>query len=117
MPEDALENKKIGSLKSLIKVINYQWVLQNTSFFLFVAFLIIIYIANGHRADKMIRDSNATAGEIKELQYEYKTVKSELMSRSREAEVIKVVSKEGLKVNANPPVRIKLLHKENKQKD
>src|SRR6478752_9605116 len=91
---------------SLGRLMNYKWVTANVPFFLFLAALAIVYIANGHIADKTVRDINATANELKELQYEYKTVKSDLMYKSREAEMIKAAAPLGLKVSAEPPIHI-----------
>jgi hypothetical protein len=57
----------------------------------------VIYIYNGHNADKTIRNINRTAKEVKELQHEYKTVKSEVMFRSKQSELSKAVEPLGLK--------------------
>jgi hypothetical protein len=98
---------------SLRRLMNYKWVNANVPFFLFLTVLAILYIANGHIADKTVRDINTTAKELKELQYEYKTVKSDLMYKSREAEMIKVTAPLGLKVTATPPVHIAVESKTN----
>ncbi len=87
--------------------INYQWITGNMLFFLFLALLAVVYIANGHMADKTIREMNTTARELKELQYEYKTLKSEMMFKSRETEMQKAAEPLGLKISTTPPVRIK----------
>lgn len=91
---------------SIRRLVNYRWITANVPFFLFLAFLAILYIANGHLADKTVRDINATANELKELQYEYKTVKSDLMFKSREAEMVKATAPLGLKISAEPPVHM-----------
>jgi len=91
---------------SLRRLINYKWVTANVPFFLFLSLLAVLYIANGHIADKTVRDINATANELKELQYEYKTVKSDLMYKSRETEMEKAAAPLGLKVAAEPPMHI-----------
>ena len=39
--------------------------------------LAIVYIYNGHYADNTVRSINKVNRELKELQYEYKTLKSE----------------------------------------
>lgn len=88
--------------------IRYQWISVNVPFFLFLAALAVLYIANGHMADKTIRDINSTAKELKELQYEYKTLKSEMMFRSRETEMIKAAEPLGLRITKEPPVHITL---------
>ena len=81
---------------------------MNISLFLFLAFLAILYIANGHLADKTIRKINATQKELKELQFEYKTIKSELMRRSRAIEIENEVAPYGLVVAKEMPIRLVL---------
>lgn len=98
-------------MESFKKLISYQWIVDNIGFFLFLAVLAVIYIANGHRADKMLRDINSASSQIKELQFEYKTLKSELMFQSRESEIIKSVAPMGLKMSSEPPMKIRLLTK------
>lgn len=71
-------------------------------FFLFIAFLAVIYIYNGHEADKMIRDTNMAAKDIKDLKYEYKTLKSEEISRSRRAQIELDAAKLGLEFSVQP---------------
>ena len=83
--------------------LNYQSVVKQVPFFLFLAFLAVLYIYNGHYADKTIRQINRTAKEVKELQYEYKAVKSEVMFRSKQSEVVKAVEPLGLKELTTSP--------------
>ncbi|MEN9697474.1 MAG: hypothetical protein RLZ56_895 [Bacteroidota bacterium] len=100
--------------KNAIKsILNYQWIVMNIPFFLFLAFLAILYIANGHFADKTIRQINATQKELKELQFEYKTIKAELMKRSRAIEIQDAVAPYGLMVAKEMPMRIPLEKKIN----
>ena len=86
----------------------YKWITKNLAFFLFLALIGVIYIANGHTSDRTIRDISKLENEIKELQYEYKTVKSEVMLKSEESQIIKAVEKSGLKTNKELPVRVKI---------
>jgi hypothetical protein len=81
----------------------YRWVVRNVGFLLFLAALAVVYIYNGHYADKVTRDLNRTNKELKELQYEYKTLKSEVMFRSKESELAKAVAPFGLKELTQPP--------------
>jgi len=81
----------------------YRWVVRNISFLLFLAALAVVYIYNGHYADKISRDLSRTNKELKELQYEYKTLKSEVMFRSKESELAKAVAPFGLKELTQPP--------------
>src|SRR5215216_4381388 len=86
------------------RLLNYQWIVKNIPFFLFLAVLAVIYIYNGHYADKTVRNINKVSRELKELQYEYKTLKSEVMFRSKQSELAKAVEPLGLKELMKPPV-------------
>jgi len=94
------------------KLITYKWVVKNVPFFLFLAVLAVLYIYNGHHADKLIKEISKTEKNLKELEYEYKSVKSEVIFRSKASELIKVVEPLGLKESKEPPV---ILIKENKE--
>lgn len=84
--------------------LNYHAIVKQVPFFLFLALLAVIYIYNGHYADKMIRNINATDKQVKEMQYEYKTVKSEVMFRSQQSELAKAIVPLGLKELTVSPV-------------
>ena len=86
------------------RVFNHQWVVKNIPFFLFLAFLAVLYIYNGHLADKLTRKIGVTEKHIKELEFEYKTVKAEVIGRSRASALAKVVEPLGLKELTKPPV-------------
>lgn len=102
------EKTEKGSSRNPLKgFFNYQWILKNIPFFLFLSVLAVLYIANGHMADKTVRRINATTKELKELQYEYKTLKSEVMFKSEEQQVIRAVDPLGLKVVKEMPGRLK----------
>jgi len=85
------------------KWLNYQSVVKQIPFFLFLTLLAVIYIYNGHYADKTTRNINRTAREVKELQHEYKTVKGEVMFRSKQSELVKAVEPLGLKELTQSP--------------
>lgn len=86
------------------KLFSYRWIVRNVRFFLFLAALAVVYIYNGHYADKTIRNINKVSNDLKELQYEYKTLKSEVMFRSKQSELAKAVAPLGLKEIVVPPV-------------
>lgn len=88
------------------KKLYYSWIVKNIPFFLFVAMLTILYIANGHYADKAIRKINATEKHLKEMEYEFKTVKRDVIFRSKESELVKAVEPLGLKELIAPPIKI-----------
>ena len=98
---------KINPIAGWKRLLNYQSIVKQIPFFLFLALLAIIYIYNGHKADRTIRNINESAKDVKELQYEYKTVKSEVMFRSKQSELIKAVEPLGLKEMTTPPIVLK----------
>lgn len=85
-------------------MLNYASIVRQMPFFLFLAALAVVYIYNGHRADKLNRSIARTTKELKELQYEYKTVKGEVLFRSKQSELVKAVAPLGLKELTVAPV-------------
>lgn len=75
-------------------------------FVIFIAFLGMIYIGNRHFAEKNIRDIDKVSKEVKELSWDYKTLKSDLMLKSTQTEVAKLVDTLGLKELIEPPRKI-----------
>lgn len=86
--------------------LSYRWIVKHFSFILFLSLLAVLYIANGHWADKQVRAINKTANELKELRYEYLTIKSELMFKGKLSEIVKVTEPLGLKEITEPPMVI-----------
>ena len=95
--------KTFKSKKNKVKgLIRYQWMVRNLPFFLFLALLAVIYIYNGDYADRV--EGEITARELQELQYEFKSLKSEVMFRSKQSELAKAVEPFGLKPLSSPPL-------------
>lgn len=88
-------------------LLNYQWIVKNIPFFLFLSLLTVLYIYNGHFAEKTIKDISRSSRELRELQYEYKTIQSELMFQSKQSELVKAVEPLGLKELSQPPLKLK----------
>lgn len=84
--------------------LNYSSIIKQIPFFLFLTFLAVIYIYNGHSSDKIIRDINKTGKELKELQHEYKSVKGDVLFKSRQSELREAVHPLGLKELTEAPV-------------
>src|SRR5687767_2223069 len=109
MSKNLLKNYKdkvFNSGKDWRRWLYYRWIVKNIPFFLFTALLTVLYIANGHYADKNIRKINATAKHLKEMEYEFKTVKRDVIFRSKESELVKAVEPLGLKELTVPPMKI-----------
>jgi cell division protein FtsL len=96
--------EKARKKKERRRLFSYRWIVKNIPFFLFLSALAVLYIYNGHYADKTIRNINKVSKELKELQYEYKTLKSEVMFRSKQSEMAKAVEPLGLKELVVPPI-------------
>lgn len=87
------------------KWLNYQSIVKQVPFIFFLTLLAVVYIYNGHMADKTVRKINATAKEVKELEWEYKSLKSEVMFRSKPSELVKALKPLGLnELNESPYV-------------
>jgi hypothetical protein len=84
----------------------YKWMVKNIPFFLFAALLTVLYIANGHFADKNIRKINASVKHLKEMEYEFKTVKRDVIFRSKGSELARAVEPLGLKELTVPPMKL-----------
>lgn len=75
-------------------------------FLIFLCVLVMIYIANSHMAIKNIRNIDKLNKEVRELSWEYKTLKADLMFKSKLTEVAKKVDTLGIKELIEPPKKI-----------
>ena len=74
-----------------------EWIIKNFPFVLFIVFLVFTYIANAHYSEKKIRDIQRLQKEVKELRWEYRSIKASLGYKSKQSEVLKAVKHMGLK--------------------
>lgn len=84
--------------------LNYQSIVKQIPFFLFLSALAVLYIYNGHNADKTIRRIGKATNELKDLQGEYKSVTGDVLLRSRQSEMVETVKPLGLKELTEEPV-------------
>lgn len=75
-------------------------------FIAFLGFLAIVYIANRHYAERTVRQIDRTSREVKELNWDYKSLSAELMKMSTQTEVAKKAEALGLKERTAPPMKI-----------
>jgi hypothetical protein len=107
MDEQNIHSGKANAAKKNRKKLMYnKWIVKNIPFYFFAAALAIVYIANGHYADKTLRKISTTEKNLKEMEYEFKTVKQNVIFRSKESELARAVEPLGLKPLLVPPVRI-----------
>ncbi|MEO6328634.1 MAG: FtsL-like putative cell division protein [Ginsengibacter sp.] len=103
---DNIKQKKSTQKKDWRKLIYQKWIVKNVPFFLFLAMLTVLYIANGHYADKTIRKINTLDKHLREMEYEFKTIKQDLIFRSKESELVKAVEPIGLKEALTQPIKL-----------
>jgi hypothetical protein len=87
-------------------VISKESATQLLPFVVFIAFLAMIYIGNRHFAENNIRDIDKLSREVKELSWDFKTLKADLMLKSTQTEVAKEVDTLGLIEPNEPPRKI-----------
>lgn len=75
-------------------------------YLIFLCVLGMIYIANSHMATTNMRDIDRLSKEVKELSWEYKSLKSDLMFKSKLSQVAAKVDTLGLKELIEPPKKI-----------
>lgn len=110
--ETSKEPEKEGSATVFLRKLFTEGVVSKESasgmfpFIIFLCFLVMIYIANSHWTMKNIRNIDKLSKEIKELSWEYKSLKADLMFKSKMTEVAKKVDTLGLKELIEPPKKI-----------
>ncbi|TKC08205.1 hypothetical protein FA048_13695 [Pedobacter polaris] len=110
--EDPKESVKEGSTTAFFRKLFVEGVVSKESatdmlpFLVFICVLVMIYIANSHMAMKNIRSIDKLGKEVKELNWEYKSLKADLMFKSKLTEVAAKVDTLGLKELIEPPKKI-----------
>jgi len=103
MSQTEKNNESLSEKLDWRKYINYNNIVGNLPFILFLSLIAIVYIFNGHFSDKLVRKISNSERNMKELEYEYKTLKSEVIFRSKPTEMMKAVAPMGLKELKQPP--------------
>ncbi len=78
------------------------------SYLLYLAFLGIVYIANGHYSDRVARQITRTETTVEDLRVDYTTLKAAYMYGSKQSEVARRVQPLGLQESLQPPYKIEL---------
>ncbi len=71
-------------------------------FLLFVALLAMMYITNSYMIENKMRNINKLQNEVNEYRYEYITLKTDLMTLSRQSNLSKKLEAMGIKENMEP---------------
>jgi hypothetical protein len=70
--------------------------------------LAMLYIRNAHYSETLVRNIDQAHDKLREVRWEYMTVKAELMSASKQTEIAKAVKSIGLKELSEPPKKIRI---------
>ncbi|MCC7246480.1 MAG: hypothetical protein IT269_12430 [Saprospiraceae bacterium] len=101
-----MANKLLNALNVSRQTTNL--VFGNFQYLLFLAFLGVIYIANAHFAEKGVRRIQTLQKEIKELKWEYTSIKSETMYKSMQSQIDESLEPIGLDLENKGPKVIKV---------
>lgn len=112
MAEKEKKTKKQNPIAAILSgsLLTQDAVVKHLPYMLFLAFLGLVYIANGYLAESSVREINRTQQEIKELRSEQISMKSELNNTIIESELKKIIAAReiGLQESIDPPKKILL---------
>mgnify|MGYP000150308000 CR=1 FL=1 len=103
-PEDSF----LDRIKKAVKF-DEKNLLNNLPLVFLIAVFGILHVANNHRIEKKIREINSLEKELKQLRWMYMTSKSELMFKSKQSEVAKMVEELGLEESVKAPYKIEVV--------
>ncbi len=86
--------------------INRDAVISILPFLVFLVFLGMLQIANSYYTESIVRQIDKTNKEIKELQTEFITGRSDLMYNTNQSQVASMVESIGLKESRTAPLKI-----------
>ena len=99
-----------GLIRDIINgtILTREGFVKQLPFILFLSLLAIIYIANRYHEEKIVREISRLQHEIKKLKSEQISITSDLMLKSKQSEVIKLVQEQGLELQepVEPPKKI-----------
>ena len=110
-PRASMKKSSMQLPRTLISVLNGSFlakenVLRNMPFILFIAGLMLCYIAYGYWTERTVRALDRTSGELKEMRSEYITIRSQLEQAEQQSQVAADIEGLGLKESRVPPHRI-----------
>ncbi len=82
----------------------FSW--EQTKFLLFLVGIAFFYIGNSYYIEKLAREIDKMNREMKELHFEYVSVKSQVMFESRQSELVRKLKKSGITESVEPVNKI-----------
>lgn len=106
--EESVESNTGTFLRKLFTegVVSKEVATEMLPFLVYICVLGMIYIGNSHMAVSNIRSIDKLNKEVSELSWEYKSLKAELMFKSKLTEVARKVDTLGIKELTEPPKKI-----------
>ena len=89
-----------------IDALSVGMVKRNVLFFCFITVLGLIYIANAHYAENKIRKIAALKSELKELNWKYMTMKSDMLEKSAYSTIQAGLAEKELGLRGQSPVKL-----------
>lgn len=100
------KSRSLYDLTDLSRIIRFDSISSQLPFILFIAFLILLYIANNHYAMKSIKKLNQSELQLKQLKWEYINLKSDLERKSQQSYIATQLQPIGIKSLRQPPQKI-----------
>ena len=91
------------ALKAIKKLKLSKSVYKNMPFIAFLAVLAMVYIANAHRGEKVMREIQALEKVAKEEHWRYMSIESDATRQGRRADVQGRLGDSGLQMPVEPP--------------
>ena len=88
--------------------VTYAQVLRNVFFVLMIIGIGVVEIFNTHLAERMMRKIEKQTEHVKELRWEYMTVKTNMNQKAKQSELLKVLEPQGLRSLQEPPKKIEV---------
>lgn len=104
--------RKTGKMKKGIQsviggdLLSNNIVLTNLPFFVFVAILAMLYIANTYYTEKTFKQIEKIKNELKELRYQSISAKAKMLDVGKQTEIARKVTGLGIKGTTTPPYKI-----------
>ncbi len=98
--------RSIFDITDVSRLIRLELITSNLSFIFFIAFLVLLYIANNHYAMKSVKKLNQNELQVKQMKWEYINLKSELERKSQQSYIATQLESTGIKELKQPPQKI-----------
>lgn len=79
---------------------------ENIPFLIFISFLVVLYIANIHKAERSLRNVQTLKTGVKEAKWSYQDVQQSIMYGSTQGQMTKKLQGSDLKENRSIPEKI-----------